>query len=66
MSTERINVNEFVDSKTESGIGNSDIMKALEDIGYTGYLTIEREVGDNPAADIGTAVKFLNKIMEEN
>ncbi|MBQ7315179.1 MAG: RNA polymerase sigma factor RpoD [Clostridia bacterium] len=34
MSTERINVNEFVDSKTESGIGNSDIMKALEDIDY--------------------------------
>ena len=27
-------------------------LKALEDIGYTGYLTIEREVGDNPAADL--------------
>ncbi len=34
MNTDRINVNEFVDSKTESGIGNSDIMKALEDIDY--------------------------------
>ncbi len=34
MNTKRINVNEFVDSKTESGIGNSDIMKALEDIDY--------------------------------
>ena len=34
MHTERINVNEFVDSKTDSGIANSDIMKALEDIDY--------------------------------
>ena len=51
------------------GTGSVDYpayLKALEDIGYTGYLTIEREVGDNPAADIDTAVKFLNKIMEEN
>ncbi len=41
-------------------------LKALEDVGYDGYLTIEREVGDNPAADIKTAIDFLNKIMEEN
>ena len=51
------------------GTGSVDFpayLKALEAIGYTGYLTIEREVGENPAADIGTAVNFLNKIMEEN
>lgn len=34
MQTEKIDVNEFVDSKSEGGIGNSDIMKALEDIDY--------------------------------
>lgn len=50
------------------GTGSVDFpayLKALEAIGYTGYLTIEREVGDNPAADICTAVHFLNKVMEE-
>lgn len=35
-------------------------LAALEDIGYKGFLTIEREVGDNPEADIKTAVEFLN------
>ena len=34
---------------------------ALNDIGYKGYLTIEREVGDNPADDIGMAVDFLKE-----
>ena len=34
-------------------------LQALEDIGYRGYLTIEREVGDNPEADIAKAVAFL-------
>lgn len=32
---------------------------ALQEIGYKGYLTIEREVGNNPAADIEKAVKFI-------
>ncbi|MCQ4088528.1 sugar phosphate isomerase/epimerase [Saccharibacillus sp. JS10] len=35
--------------------------QALQDIGYTGYLTIEREVGDDPAADIAGAVQFIQK-----
>ncbi|WP_127579234.1 sugar phosphate isomerase/epimerase family protein [Paenibacillus koleovorans] len=34
--------------------------KALQDIGYTGYLTIEREVGDQPEVDIRKAVDFIN------
>lgn len=34
-------------------------LKALEEIGYKGFLTIEREVGDDPAGDIGKAVAFL-------
>jgi len=47
MHTERINVNEFVDSKTDSGIANSDIMKALEDIDYD----ISQTDIDAPAPD---------------
>ncbi len=35
--------------------------KALQDIGYAGYLTIEREVGDDPAADIAGAVRFIEQ-----
>lgn len=34
-------------------------LQALRDIGYEGYLTIEREVGEDPEADIAAAVKFL-------
>lgn len=32
---------------------------ALKDIGFDGYLTIEREVGENPFADIKLAADFL-------
>ncbi|MFC3771290.1 sugar phosphate isomerase/epimerase family protein [Paenibacillus sp. GCM10012303] len=35
--------------------------KALVDIGYTGYLTIEREVGDQPEVDIRKAVDFIKR-----
>lgn len=44
------------------GQGSVDFDKylaALREIGYKGFLTIEREVGENPSADIETAVKFL-------
>ena len=34
MSRDKIDVNEFVDSKSEGGLVSSDIMKALEDIEY--------------------------------
>lgn len=34
-------------------------LKALEDIGYRGFLTVERECGDDPYADIQKAVNFL-------
>ena len=39
-------------------------LAALEDIGYKGFLTIEREVGDDPTADIRKAVNFLNDLMK--
>lgn len=51
------------------GTGSVDFvnyLKALEDIGYKGFLTIEREVGDTPEADIRTAYDFLKKIISEN
>ena len=50
------------------GTGSVDFpayLRALEEIGYKGYLTVEREVGDNPAADIGAAVAFLKKTIKE-
>lgn len=43
----------------QGGVDFDKYLAALNDIGYKGYLTIEREVGDNPAADIGMAVDFL-------
>lgn len=52
----------------ELPLGQGDVdfdnyLKALEEIGYRGFLTIEREVGENPAADIALAAEFLkNKI----
>ena len=49
------------------GTGSVDFpayLKALEEIGYRGFLTIEREVGDNPEADIKTAADFLAGIIK--
>ncbi len=50
----------------ELPLGEGDVdfpryLKALNDIGYRGFLTIEREVGDDPEKDIGTAVQFLKE-----
>ena len=39
-------------------------LKALEDIGYKGFLTIERETGDKPEADIRKAANFLKDLMK--
>ena len=52
----------------ELALGDGDVpfpayLKALEEIGYKGFLTIEREVGDNPTADIEKAVSFLRGLM---
>ena len=47
--------------ETPVGEGSVDWDKyiaALRDIGFNGYLTIERECGDNPAADIKLAADF--------
>ena len=47
------------------GKGNVDFPKwvaALDEIGYEGFLTIEREVGDDPEADISMAISFLRTL----
>jgi len=36
-----------------------EYLARLAEIGYHGYFTIEREVGENPEADIRSAVRFL-------
>ena len=49
------------------GTGSVDFEKylnALSDIGYKGFLTIEREVGDSPENDIATAIGFLNTFIK--
>lgn len=50
----------------EGNVDFAEYLKALESIGYKGFLTVEREVGDNPVKDIETAVDFLNKTIKEN
>lgn len=47
----------------EGSVNFVEYLKALESIGYNGFLTIEREVGDNPEKDIRTAVDFLNNTI---
>ena len=43
----------------EGSVNWDEYLAALDDIGFKGFLTIEREVGDNPEADIRKAVAFL-------
>ncbi len=52
------------DSFLEVPLGEGQVnwekyLAALDDIGYKGFLTIEREVGDEPEKDIRKAVEFL-------
>ena len=48
------------------GVKFAPYLKALEEIGYRGFLTIEREVGDDPAADILIAKNYLKDIIANN
>ena len=48
--------------EVELGKGQVDwdaYLKALRDTGFDGFLTVEREVGDDPDAEIARAVHFL-------
>ncbi len=51
----------------ELPLGDGDVnfkgyLNALDEIGYRGFLTIEREVGENPEEDIKNAVIYLNRM----
>jgi len=48
----------------EVALGKGDVdfpayLAVLREIGFTGYLTIERECGDDPVGDIAEAIRFL-------
>lgn len=52
----------------ELPLGEGDVrfetyIPALRAAGYDGYLTIERECGDDPKRDIGLAVEFLRRYV---
>ena len=54
----------------ELPLGEGDVewdnyLKALKEIGYGGFLTIERECGENPEKDIAKAVSFLKKCLAD-
>ena len=53
--------------ETPLGTGNVPFpayLNALDEIGFKGYLTIEREVGATPVNDIRLAVEFLKQQMK--
>lgn len=47
----------------EGSVPWQEYLQALTDIGYKGFLTIEREVGEDPAGDIRKAMNFLNGLI---
>jgi sugar phosphate isomerase/epimerase len=49
----------------EGGVDWKGYLLALQEIGYDGYLTIERECGDQPTKDIEKAVEFLKNALQE-
>lgn len=62
---EGFNFGEYI---MEDPLGQGDVpwdayLDALKEVGFDGYLTIEREVGDNPRADIELAVNFLRDLL---
>ena len=62
---EALNVADFF-IETPVGDGDVDFVKyvqALKDIGYNGFLTIERETGADPAADILKAKAYIEKLI---
>jgi len=59
----------LADYSEETPLGRGSVrwheyLCALRDIGYDGYLTIEREVGKDAAADIQMAVGFLKEQLK--
>lgn len=44
----------------------AEYLRALEEVGYRGFLTIEREVGEDPSGDIDSAKRYLEAIINGN
>ncbi|HOJ39735.1 MAG TPA: sugar phosphate isomerase/epimerase family protein [bacterium] len=49
----------------EGDVNFPEYLRVMKEIGYTGFFTIEREVGENPEADIIKARDFLRKMAQE-
>ena len=47
----------------EGGVDFKRYLEALREIGYKGFLTIEREVGEDPEGDIRKAVQYLRSFF---
>ncbi len=47
----------------EGGVDFPAYLSALQDIGYNGFLTIEREVGEDPGGDVRAAALYLKSLM---
>ena len=59
-----LNLKEYF-TETALGLGGVDFdnyLKALREIGYNGFLTIEREITSTPEKDISQAVSFLKNL----
>lgn len=62
---EALNVADYF-LETPLGEGKVDFpeyIKALREVGFDGYLTIERETGTDPVSDIKAAKKMIEKII---
>lgn len=62
---EALNVADFF---LETPLGKGDVdfpkyIKSLKEIGFDGYLTVERETGENPIADIELAYNTVKSIL---
>ena len=47
----------------EGAVGFPTYLQALEEVGYKGFLTIEREAGLDPYANISQAVEYLKTLV---
>ena len=49
----------------EGAVDFAAYLGALKEIGYTGFLTIERETGEDPKHDIEIAASFVRRVFSE-
>lgn len=63
---EALNVADYF---TEMPVGKGDVdfaayLAALKNAGFDGYLTVEREAGADPEADIASALAYINSVRK--